>query len=111
MNILLGVIIALSGMGVLLYGNNRLRVASWRGKATRYGQTVFIEGRRLFYRLKGTGEINLVVENALGASSAEWWSLQDQLAPFAKVLTFDRPGTGWSDPSPHPRTSAQAAHE
>jgi pimeloyl-ACP methyl ester carboxylesterase len=111
MNVLLGVVIALSGIGVLLYGNNRWRVASWYGKATRYGQTAIIEGRRFFYRLKGVGPATIVVEAAWGASSAEWWQLQDQLAPFAKVLTFDRPGYGWSGPSPQPRTSEQAARE
>ncbi len=111
MNVLLGVILALGGMGALLYGNNRWRVAKWHGKATRYGQIVFIEGKRFFYRLKGAGPVTLVVENALGAPSAEWWQLQDQLASFAQVLTFDRPGYGWSDPSPHPRTSEQAARE
>ncbi len=111
MNILLGVIIALSGLGALLYGNNRLRVTRWRSKATQYGQTVTIEGRKFFYRLRGEGKITLVVEPGLMTSSAEWWQLQDQLAAFARVLTFDRPGYGWSDPSPHPRTSEQAARE
>src|SRR5512144_514202 len=111
MNVLLGVILALGGMGALLYGNNRMRIASWRNKANQYGQTVFIGGRRFFYRLKGAGPVTLVVESALGAPSAEWWQLQDQFAAFAQVLTFDRPGYSWSDPALHPRTSEQAARE
>ena len=77
----------------------------------RYGQTITIDGRQQFYRLTGAGKTTVVIESALGAPSAEWWSLQDQLAPFARVLTFDRPGYGWSDPSPYPRTSEQAARE
>src|SRR5512140_196180 len=111
MNYLLAGAIALSGLGALLYANNWWHVNRWRSRAAHYGQTVTLEGRRFFYRLKGAGKVTLVVESALGAPSAEWWSLQDQLAPFAKVLTFDRPGYGWSDPSPHPRTGEQAARE
>ncbi len=111
MNILLGVLLALSGLGALLYGNNRRRVARWRDKATQYGQIVTIEGRQVFYRLKGQSPATIVVEPGLATPSAEWWQMQDRLAAFATVLTFDRPGYGWSDPSPHPRTSKQAAHE
>ncbi len=111
MNILLGVVIALSGLSALLYANNQLRIGRWRKQAARYGQTLMIEGQQYFYRLKGAGKTVLVIESALGAPSAEWWQLQDQLAPFAQVLAFDRPGYGWSDPSRNPRTSEQAARE
>lgn len=111
MNYVLGAVLAVSGLGALLYANNRLRIAHWNKQATRYGQTITIEGRQVFYRLTGTGKITVAIETALGAPSAEWWQLQDQLAPFARILTFDRPGYGWSDPSTQPRTSEQAAHE
>jgi pimeloyl-ACP methyl ester carboxylesterase len=111
MNYLLGLMLALTGLGALLYGNNRLCVARWRHKATQYGQISASEGRQGFYRLKGHGTAAIVIEPALGALAAEWWQLQDQLAPFATVLTSDRPGYDWSDPSPHPCTGAQAARE
>jgi pimeloyl-ACP methyl ester carboxylesterase len=111
MNILLGSLVALGGLGAVLYANNRLRVSHWRGQAARYGQTLTIDGRKQFYRLTGQGAQTIVVVSALGALSAEWWQLQDRLSPFARVLTFDRPGYGWSDPSPHPHTSEQAARE
>jgi pimeloyl-ACP methyl ester carboxylesterase len=111
MNYGLGAVLTVAGLGVLLYANNRLRVAQWRKQAARYGQTVAIDGRQVFYRLKGTGATTIVIETALGAPSAELWQLQDQLSPFARVLTFDRPGYGWSEPSSQPRTSEQAAIE
>jgi len=111
MNILLGSIIALGGLSALLYANNWLRLNYWRRQATRYGQIVALGGRQQFYRLKGQGPHTIVVVTALGAPSAEWWQLQDQLAPFTRILTFDRPGYGWSDPSPAPHTSEQAARE
>jgi pimeloyl-ACP methyl ester carboxylesterase len=111
MNYVLGAVLTVAGLGAMLYANNRLRVAHWRKQATRYGQTVAIDGRQVFYRLTGAGATTIIVETALGAPSAEWWQLQDQLSPFARVLTFDRPGYGWSDSSPQPRTSKQAAIE
>jgi pimeloyl-ACP methyl ester carboxylesterase len=111
MNIFVGSLIALGGLGTLLYINNRLRVTHWRKQAARYGQTIDLAGRRVFYRLTGAGKTSIVIESALGAPSAEWWQLQDQLSPFARVLTFDRPGYGWSAPSSAPRRSEQAARE
>jgi pimeloyl-ACP methyl ester carboxylesterase len=111
MNYVLGAVLAVAGLSAAMYANNRLRVTKWRQQAARYGQTVIIEKRQVFYRLTGSGTATIVVESALGAPSAEWWALQDQLAPLARVFTFDRPGYGWSDPSPLPRTSEQAAHE
>jgi pimeloyl-ACP methyl ester carboxylesterase len=111
MNYLLGAVLAVTGLGAVLYANNRLRLNRWRKQAARYGQTITIDGRQAFYRLTGAGDTTIVVETALGAPSAEWWQLQDQLSPFARVLTFDRPGYGWSDPSPQPRTSERAACE
>jgi pimeloyl-ACP methyl ester carboxylesterase len=111
MNYFFVFLLALGGLGAGLYANNCLRVAGWRGQSARYGQTITSEGRQQFYRLQGQRTHTIVVETALGAPSAEWWQLQDQLAPFARVLTFDRPGYGWSDPSPLPRTSEQAARE
>lgn len=111
MNIFLGSLIALGGLGAFLYANNRLRVNQWHDQAERYGQTLTIDGRRQFYRLQGRGPHTIVVVTALGAPSTEWWQLQDQLSSCARVLTFDRPGYGWSDPSPQPRTSEHAARE
>jgi pimeloyl-ACP methyl ester carboxylesterase len=111
MNYVLGAVLAVTGLGVVLVANNRLRVAHWRKQAAHHGQTITIDGRKQFYRLQGQGAHTIVVVTALGAPSAEWWQLQDQLATSARVLTFDRPGYGWSDPSPQPRTSEQAARE
>jgi pimeloyl-ACP methyl ester carboxylesterase len=111
MNYVLGAVLAVSGLAGLLYANNHLRITHWRKQAARYGQTVTLEEQHYFYRLTGTGTTTIVIESALGAPSAEWWALQDRFAQFARVLTFDRPGYGWSDPSRHPRTSEQAACE
>jgi hypothetical protein len=84
MNYLLGAVLAVTGLGAVLYANNRLRLNRWRKQAARYGQTISLDGRQVFFRLTGAGSATIVVESALGAPSAEWWQLQDQLAPVAR---------------------------
>jgi pimeloyl-ACP methyl ester carboxylesterase len=37
--------------------------------------------------------------------------VQPQVAKFTRVCSYDRPGLGWSDPSPYPQTSQQIATE
>jgi hypothetical protein len=46
MNHMLGAVLAVSGLGALLYANNRLRVKRWRRQAARYGQTITSEGQQ-----------------------------------------------------------------
>lgn len=74
------------------------------------GLTVLVDGRRVFYRVTGSGPV-VVVDTALGSPSAEWWALQDRLSDQFTVVTYDRAGYGWSDPAPAPRTPDQIAHE
>ncbi|MCX6133893.1 MAG: alpha/beta hydrolase [Ignavibacteriales bacterium] len=75
------------------------------------GTTVDIDGRRVYYTLKGVGYPTVVIESALGGVSAEWWSIQDELAATTRVLTYDRAGYGWSAPSDEPRFSESVAAE
>jgi|SRR5215469_4577152 len=37
--------------------------------------------------------------------------VQPQISQFTRVCGYDRAGLGWSDPSPHPRTSKVFAQE
>jgi pimeloyl-ACP methyl ester carboxylesterase len=43
--------------------------------------------------------------------SLSWWPLQERIAEFTRVCTYDRAGYGWSDPGPTPRTALQVATE
>ena len=47
----------------------------------------------------------------MGTSCAEWWHIQDAIAPFARCVTYDRAGYGWSEPASAPRTSQHIAHD
>ena len=51
----------------------------------------------------------IVLDHSLGG--VEGYLLIEPLAKLARVCIYDRAGYGWSDPSPHPRTSQQIVTE
>ena len=104
-------VLVLLGMGVGLFLFNRAQLSKWRRQVNQYGDMLTINGRRVFYRLRGQGPKTVIIECGLTTPSAEWWHIQDDLAQYAQVLIYDRAGYGWSDPSRAPRTSRQIALE
>jgi pimeloyl-ACP methyl ester carboxylesterase len=63
-----------------------------------------IGGRRLFLRCTGHRSPTVVLEGGL---TTDWYQLQNQLAPFTRVCSWDHPNRPWSrsDPAPTPRTA------
>jgi pimeloyl-ACP methyl ester carboxylesterase len=63
-----------------------------------------IGGRRLFLRCIGHRSPTVVFEGGL---TSDWYELQNQLAGFTRVCSYDRPGGpgSRSDPAPTPRTA------
>jgi pimeloyl-ACP methyl ester carboxylesterase len=63
-----------------------------------------VGGRRLFLRCTGHGSPTVVFEGGL---TSDWYDLQNQLAGFTRVCSYDRPGgpRSRSDPAPTPRTA------
>jgi pimeloyl-ACP methyl ester carboxylesterase len=63
-----------------------------------------IGGRRLFLRCTGHRNPTVVFEGGL---TSDWYELQNQLAGFTRVCSYDRPGGpgSRSDPAPTPRTA------
>ena len=63
-----------------------------------------IGGRRLFLRCTGHGSPTVVFEGGL---THDWFQLQNQVAPFTRVCSYDHPNGPWSrsDPAPTPRTA------
>ncbi|MDP3736421.1 MAG: alpha/beta hydrolase [Hyphomonadaceae bacterium] len=72
---------------------------------TELRRLVDIGGRSLSLRCTGrqNGPI-VVLETGAVASSVLYWPLQDRIATFTRVCTYDRAGLGWSDPVPTGRT-------
>lgn len=73
---------------------------------------VTVEGRRVHLIEEGTvraGEPTVVLESGVGGWSLAWHLVQREVAKFAHVVSFDRPGYGYSEPLPD-GASWDAAH-
>lgn len=53
----------------------------------------------------------VVLESGAGDTSAEWSLVQPEVAKFARVCSYDRSGSGWSDLGPYPHSGHQIAYE
>lgn len=65
--------------------------------------------------LYATGASNrgpsVVLEAGAGAFSIDWYLVQQEMAKFARVCSYDRAGHAWSELGPRPRTYKQAAYD
>jgi len=76
------------------------------------GKLVDIGGYRLHISCEGSGSgPTVVLEYGHQASYLDWYLVQPEIANFARVCFYDRPGYGWSDPSPQPRVPSVMAEE
>ena len=75
------------------------------------GQLIDAGGYRLLLNCTGSGSPTVVLDSGVMDSSQEWKSIQPAIAQRTRVCSYDRAGLGWSDPSPHPRTSFWMAQE
>ena len=75
------------------------------------GRLVTLAGIRLHAQIQGDGAPTVVFDSPVGASSLGWALVQPEVARFTNTLAFDRPGYGWSDPGPTPRTSGRIVTE
>ncbi|MGK7943755.1 MAG: alpha/beta fold hydrolase [Microcystaceae cyanobacterium] len=73
------------------------------------GQLVEIGTHRLHISTQGEGQPTIILDHSLGG--IEGYLLIKQLSKLSKVCIYDRAGYGWSEPSPHPRTSHQIVKE
>jgi pimeloyl-ACP methyl ester carboxylesterase len=77
------------------------------------GKFFDIGGRRLHAVINGgeQGKLPVVLEAGLTAMSSCWAWVQEELSKTTKVLSYDRAGLGWSDPSPEPRDARSIAKD
>ncbi|MEW6496059.1 MAG: alpha/beta hydrolase [Cyanobacteriota bacterium] len=73
------------------------------------GQLIDIGGYRLHLYVAGEARPTIILDHSLGG--IEGYFLVEELAKLARVCIYDRAGYGWSDHSPHPRTSSQMVTE
>ena len=53
----------------------------------------------------------VLLEPGAGAFSIDWYLVQQEVAKFASVCSYDRAGHAWSELGPRPRTKKQAMHD
>ncbi|WP_414575249.1 alpha/beta fold hydrolase [Anabaena sp. CCY 9402-a] len=73
------------------------------------GQLIDVGGYRLHFYTAGKSNPTVVLEHSLGGM--EGYLLVQEIAQLSRVCIYDRAGYGWSDHSPHPRTSQQIVTE
>lgn len=75
------------------------------------GELVDLGGYKLHMQVMGDGEYTVVLDSGMACFSLGWMLVQPEIAKFARVLSYDRAGYGWSDESPLPRTSRNIVSE
>ena len=81
------------GLGRMVdVGNGRRMYVSDMGRAMRDGPTV-------------------IFESGIAATSQNWLRVQEVVAAYARAVSYDRSGLGWSSPSDSERTPSNIARE
>jgi pimeloyl-ACP methyl ester carboxylesterase len=78
---------------------------------SRPGRLVATEGTRLNLYCTGTGSPAVVFESGWEDWSPVWAIVQPRVAQWTRACSYDRAGTGFSDPGPMPRSSMRIADE
>ncbi len=60
-------------------------------------QMVDVNGIQMRLDCRGNGSPTVVLEAGAGSSSIYWALIQDDVAEFTRVCSYDRAGMGWSD--------------
>jgi pimeloyl-ACP methyl ester carboxylesterase len=75
------------------------------------GRLVRVNNRLRHIHATGEGTPTVLFESGMGASCLSWTLVQPAVAEFARAVSYDRAGHGWSDPAREPRTARQIAEE
>ena len=78
------------------------------------GQLIDLGGWRLHLNCLGKASASqptAILEAGAGDFSVDWSLVQPGVARFARVCSYDRAGSGWSDLGPRPRTMHQLVWE
>lgn len=62
------------------------------------GRIIDIGDCRLHAEISGSGEPAVVFEAGIAATALSWRLVQGEVAKFARTISYDRAGLGWSDP-------------
>jgi pimeloyl-ACP methyl ester carboxylesterase len=75
------------------------------------GEMIDLGDYRVHLNRQGEGQPVIVLESGLGGDSLDWCRVQPEIAKTTTVISYDRPGLGWSDRSPYPRLALPITDE
>jgi pimeloyl-ACP methyl ester carboxylesterase len=64
------------------------------------GELYDVGGRRLHLYCTGEGSPTVILEAGASSPGMIWYLVQEEVAKFTRVCSYDRAGFGWSDPAP-----------
>lgn len=106
-----GLLLIIVGLAAGLVVAGALAKAGLRRRYPPAGQLVDVGGYRLHVRVEGEGAPTVVLDAGAGGMGLMWELVRPALARRTRVVTYDRAGLGWSEPSPRPRTADVMAEE
>lgn len=105
-------LLALCAWGIHLQASGaNAEVPQDQAPYARPGQMVDIGGRRLNLLCMGSGSPTVLFEAGSGEAGWDWMVVHANVAKKTRACLYDRAGLGFSDPSPWPGTSGQAADD
>jgi len=73
------------------------------------GELYDVGDYKLHLYCTGEGSPTVILEAGAGFPSISWFIVQEKVAQFTRVCSYDRPGFGWSEPASGPLSSDQVA--
>jgi pimeloyl-ACP methyl ester carboxylesterase len=98
-----GALAAVSAAAVVSWAIHRSLSAEERRRFASPGELVDVGGGRLHVHTTGEGAPSVVLDSALAGTSLSWGEVQTRTAELTRVVSTDRLGFGWSDPTRAPR--------
>ncbi len=105
---LVAAVALLGGAGIYVNHLASAREAAAEAAYPASGQFVSVGGTKVHYEIAGSGPDLILIHGALGNLRDMTFALRDQLTPNYRVIVFDRPGFGYSDPLPNSEASLAA---
>ena len=75
------------------------------------GQLVDVGGYKMHIYCTGQGSSTVILGGGTLENSLFWAGVQPEVARYTRVCSYDRAGSGWSEPGPQPRTATIMAEE
>lgn len=75
------------------------------------GRSVRLGGGAMHLLCRGEGSPTVILDAGLAGCSLDWTLVQEDVASFTRVCSFDRPGYGWSAPRAAQRSSSVIVEE